>query len=80
MVVELKAKSQVTIPASIIKQAQLKQGDSFDVTYSNGNIILKPVVFVSREDAAKLRFANEMDKRYDSVKAGNGQVHSLIEA
>ena len=54
MVATLKAKSQVTIPASVVKQAGLKTGDAFDVKYQSGNIVLKPMVLVAREEATDM--------------------------
>ena len=43
MLVELKAKSQVTIPKDIVNSMELNQGDQFEVTEDNGKIILVPV-------------------------------------
>ena len=71
MVATLKAKSQVTIPASVVKQAGLKTGDAFDVKYQNGSIVLTPVVYVTREEADELAYAREMDRRYEEI----GRAH-----
>ena len=79
MVATLKAKSQVTIPACIVEEAGLKVGDAFDVVYQNGNIVLTPIVYVTREDAASLKFAKEMDARYERMLDGNFVQHGLIE-
>lgn len=43
MLVELKAKSQVTIPKDIVNSMKLSQGDQFEVTEDNGKIVLIPV-------------------------------------
>ena len=43
MLVELKAKSQVTIPKDIINSMKLSQGDQFEILEDNGKIILVPV-------------------------------------
>ena len=43
MLVELKAKSQVTIPKDIVNSMRLSQGDQFEVTEDNGKIVLIPV-------------------------------------
>ena len=43
MLVELKAKSQVTIPKDIVQSMELNQGDQFEVTEDNGKIVLVPV-------------------------------------
>ena len=43
MNVELKAKSQVTIPMSLVKSMSLKKGNMFDIFEENGKIILVAV-------------------------------------
>ena len=43
MLVELKAKSQVTIPKDIVNSMELNQGDQFEVIEDNGKIVLVPV-------------------------------------
>ena len=79
MIATLKAKSQVTIPASIVKEAGLQTGDAFDATYKNGSIVLTSMVYIAREDAAALGFAQKMDARYESMLEGNFVQHDLIE-
>lgn len=65
MVATLKAKSQVTIPASVIKQAGLKTGDAFDVKYQNGNIVLTPMVYVTRDEAEGFANPQNLTASYD---------------
>ncbi|WP_282926587.1 AbrB/MazE/SpoVT family DNA-binding domain-containing protein [Helcococcus kunzii] len=43
MLVELKAKSQVTIPKDIVSSLNLSKGDQFEIMEENGRIILIPV-------------------------------------
>ena len=61
MIATLKAKSQVTIPSSIVKQAGLAVGDAFDIVYKGGNIVLIPMAYVTRKDADALSLSKEMD-------------------
>jgi len=49
MVVELKAKSQVTIPASFVSALKLKRGDLFEAVLDGDHIVLIPVVAYPRE-------------------------------
>ena len=79
MIASLKSKSQVTIPACVLKEAGLKVGDSFDVTYKDGNIVLTPMVFVSRKEAEVLSFANKMDETYERMLDGDYVSHDLVE-
>lgn len=47
MLVELKAKSQVTIPKDIVNSLDLNQGDQFEVIEEDGKIIFVPVAVYS---------------------------------
>ncbi len=71
MTVELKAKSQVTIPSALVKSLALKQGDLFDVVEDHGRIILIPVVAYPREYVERLereaKAAMVTGKEYESV-------------
>jgi len=51
MIVELRQKSQVTIPADILKALNLKTGDKLEFTVQDGKIILQPVVTVPKDQA-----------------------------
>lgn len=46
--VRLKEKGQVTIPAAVREAISAVQGDVFEVTVINGNVVLKPLEVVSR--------------------------------
>lgn len=43
MLVELKAKSQVTIPKEIVSLMNLSQGDKFEIIEESGRIVLIPL-------------------------------------
>ena len=43
MLVELKAKSQVTIPKEIVSLMNLNQGDKFEIIEESGRIVLIPL-------------------------------------
>ena len=43
MVIELRAKSQVTIPSKVVKDMQLEEGDQFEIVQKDGAILLYPV-------------------------------------
>jgi AbrB family looped-hinge helix DNA binding protein len=44
MMIEMRARSQVTLPNEILKSLGLKEGDKFEVTVRDGGIFLCPVV------------------------------------
>ena len=49
MLVELKQKSQVTIPAELLKKMKLKTGDKLDIEEKEGRLIITPVVIIPRD-------------------------------
>ena len=66
MIVELRKKSQITLPKEIVKQLCLKEGDSFEVIIENGCILLQPVAIYPKEYITQL--ANEIRKLRDKTK------------
>jgi len=49
MLVELKQKSQVTIPAELLKKLKLKTGDKLDIEEKDGRLVITPVVVIPRD-------------------------------
>ena len=49
MVVDLKQKSQVTIPNEVVKKLKLAVGDKLDVVVKDGKIIITPVVVIPKD-------------------------------
>ena len=49
MLVELKQKSQVTIPAELLKKMKLKTGDKLEIEEQEGRLVITPVVIIPRE-------------------------------
>ena len=43
MIIELRKKSQITLPKEIVKKLNLKEGDTLDVSIKNGIINIKQV-------------------------------------
>lgn len=48
MLVELKQKSQVTIPIELVKKLDLKPGDKLEVEEKDGCLIMTPVAVIPR--------------------------------
>lgn len=65
MIIELRKKSQITLPKEIVKQLNLSEGDKFDITVKDGYIKLEPVVVYSKQYVAKL--TNEIQLLRDEV-------------
>jgi AbrB family looped-hinge helix DNA binding protein len=49
MLVELKQKSQVTIPSELVKKLKLKPGDKLEIEEKDGCLIITPVVVIPRD-------------------------------
>ena len=54
MLVEIRERSQITIPAEIIKKLGITDGDKFDVTEKDGGIFLCPVVVYPKAKMTKI--------------------------
>lgn len=54
MIIELRKKSQVTIPKDIVAQLNLHEGDHLDLSVKDGAIILEPVAIYSKSYIQKL--------------------------
>lgn len=78
MLVELKAKSQVTIPKDIVQSMELNQGDQFEVTEDDGKIVLVPVAVYPEHVIKSLRA--EVKEIKKSIKNGNQPVFDSIDS
>lgn len=75
MLAELRGRSQITIPAEIIKSLGISEGDKFEVIEKDGGIFLCPVVVYPKDkimQIAKIIKESETDteaqKVFDSVE------------
>ena len=51
MLTQLRGRSQITIPKDIIETLGLKENDTLNIEIEDGEIIIKPVVMVPKEQA-----------------------------
>lgn len=77
MLVELKSKSQVTIPKNIVSKLNLSVGDKFEITEVNGNIVMVPVVIYPQNTIDCIRESVEEIKY--QVKNGETAVFDDVE-
>ncbi|MBQ7032976.1 MAG: AbrB/MazE/SpoVT family DNA-binding domain-containing protein [Clostridia bacterium] len=54
MLAEIRGRSQITIPAEIIKKLGISEGDKFDIVEKDGGIFLCPVIVYPKEKIAKI--------------------------
>ena len=78
MLVELKAKSQVTIPKDIVNSMDLNQGDQFEVMDDNGKIILTPVAIYPEHIIKNLKA--QVNEIKESIKNGTQPVFDSIDS
>lgn len=69
MLVELKAKSQVTIPKEIVSLMNLNQGDKFEIIEESGRIVLIPLEVYPKNVIDELKASVEDIK----AKIDNGE-------
>lgn len=77
MLVELKAKSQVTIPKEIVSSLKLNQGDKFEIVEDNGKIVLVPVQIYPEKVIENLKASvNEIK---NAIKKGEQPVFDSLD-
>ena len=54
MLAEIRGRSQITIPAEIIKKLGISEGDKFDVVEKDGGIFLCPVIVYPKDKILKI--------------------------
>lgn len=78
MLVELKAKSQVTIPKDIVSSLKLSQGDQFEIREEDGKIILVPVAIYPEHVIKSLK--DSVAEVKEAIKNGDQPVFDSIDA
>lgn len=78
MLVELKAKSQVTIPKEIVSLMNLNQGDKFEIVEEDGRIVLIPLEVYPKNVIDELKASVEDIKT--SIDKGERPVFDSIDA
>jgi len=69
LLIEVRGRSQITIPSEIIKNLGIKEGDQLDVVEKDGGIFLCPVVVYSKAEMVRIaQLVKETDAEYKSGK------------
>lgn len=67
MLVEMRGRSQITIPSEIVKNLGIKEGDQFEVIEKDGGIFLCPVVIYPKKEMIRIaRLIKETETEYKS--------------
>lgn len=54
MIIDLRKKSQITIPKEIVDELNLQEGDHLEISVTKGTIIIEPVAVYSKSYIKKL--------------------------
>jgi len=73
MLVEMRARSQITLPSEITKKMGINEGDKFEVIERDGGVFLCPVVIYPKAELEKIAqiikgHEKEPSAVYSSVK------------
>ena len=70
MLAEIRGRSQITIPAEIIKSLGISEGDKFEVIEKDGGIFLCPVVVYPKDKILKVaKIIKESETEVETQKA-----------
>lgn len=78
MLVELRQKSQITIPKEIIIKLGLSEGDKLDIFEQDGTICMMPVVVYPKKYLDELR--GEIDEAKAKIASGEQPVFDSVDA
>ena len=54
MLIEMRARSQITLPSEITKKMGIHEGDKFEVVERDGGVFLCPVVIYSKDKLERI--------------------------
>ena len=65
MMIEVRGRSQITIPSEIVKNLGIKEGDKFEVIEKDGGIFLYPIVVYPKKEMVRIaKLIKETDAEY----------------
>ena len=69
MLVELRSRSQISMPAEILKKIGATEGDMFEVIEKDGGILLCPVVVYPKDKMERIaKLVKEAEGEYSNLK------------
>ncbi|MDU5527376.1 MAG: AbrB/MazE/SpoVT family DNA-binding domain-containing protein [Finegoldia magna] len=71
MIIEIKSKSQITIPKEIMQELNIDKGTNLECKVVNGEIVLTPIKFIGKTDIEeikkKLNDINISEQEYNEI-------------
>ena len=70
MLIEIRGRSQITIPSEIVKSLGIKEGDQYNGVEKDGSIFLCPVVVYPKKEMIRIaKLIKETDAEYKNDEA-----------
>jgi len=78
MLVELRPKSQITIPKELVEKLGLSEGDRLEIVEQDGTLCLMPVVVYPKKYIDELR--DEIDEAKAKIASGEQPAFDSVDA
>ncbi len=78
MLAELRTKSQITLPKSVVKSLGLNEGDMLEITEKDGIIQITPVVVYPKKYVDELK--SEVAQLKKKIESGEQAVYSDVDS
>lgn len=72
MIIEIKSKSQITIPKEIMQELNIDKGTNLDCKVINGEIVLTPIKFIGKTDI------EEIKKKLNDINISENEYNEIV--
>ncbi|BAG09149.1 AbrB/MazE/SpoVT family DNA-binding domain-containing protein [Finegoldia magna] len=72
MIIEIKSKSQITIPKEIMQELNIDKGTNLECKVINGEIVLTPIKFIGKTDI------EEIKKKLNDINISENEYNEII--
>lgn len=72
MIIEIKSKSQITIPKEIMQELNIDKGTNLECKVVNGEIVLTPIKFIGQTDI------EEIKKKLNDINISENEYNEII--
>ncbi|MFN2102839.1 AbrB/MazE/SpoVT family DNA-binding domain-containing protein [Finegoldia dalianensis] len=72
MIIEIKSKSQITIPKEIMQELNIEKGTNLECKVVNGEIVLTPIKFIGKTDI------EEIKKKLNDINISENEYNDII--
>lgn len=72
MIIEIKSKSQITIPKEIMQELNIDKGTNLECKVINGEIVLTPIKFIGKTDI------EEIKKKLNDINISENEYNEIM--